>query len=150
MHSPKSTNQRYERVGEHVSIFQRGRHWFVYFRRSGKPQRQSLHTASKKESRRKALAVERDLVTGGSVRLMKAPKIEEVIEEYISHLRALGRSPKTIAKYLYGFKLVLNLAHELGIDRIDQVNLAFIDKFRNTRMRHKNVKESLDAKRSEN
>src|SRR3954447_3195550 len=91
--------QPYELIGELVSIFQVGDRWYAYYRLDGKPIRRALKTKSKKEARRRALAVERDLVAGEVRRPMRAPAIEEVIAEYLSHLRAQRRSPKTLKKY---------------------------------------------------
>ena len=133
----RKETKRYEQVGEVVSIFERGGRWYVHFRYNGKPHRQSLRTANKKEARRKALAIERDLVDGRSVRPVRAPKFEDVIEKYISHLTAVGRSAKTIKKYQYCFRLVLELAAERRIERVDQLDLAFVDAFRRKRMRYK-------------
>ncbi len=128
---------QYERVGEHVAIFRRGGTWHAYYRLDGRPVRQSLKTISKKEARRKALAIERDLVNGELHRPVRAPLIENVVEEYISHLRASGRSEKTIAKYMFTFRLVLELAEKRGITRVDQLDLAFINAFRLERNTHR-------------
>ena len=90
---------------------------------------------------RRALAIERDLVNGQLVRPAQAPLIEDVISDYIPHLQALGRSPKTITKYQYCFKLALQLAAKRGVKRINQIDLAFIDAFRGERMRNKRNNE---------
>jgi hypothetical protein len=129
--------QPYELVGEFVSIFPRNDRWYAHYRHDGKPIRQSLKTNSKKEARRRALAIERDLVAGEVRRPTRAPSIAAVIGEYISHLRALRRSPKTIAKYLFCFGLMEELAAKRGITRIDQVDLAFIDAFKLERIKHR-------------
>jgi hypothetical protein len=127
---------KYESVGEFVSIFQRAGVWHVYYRDAGKARRRSLHTRSKKEARRRALAIERDLVNGQVVRPAQAPLLEKVISDYISHLEALGRSPRTITKYQYCFKLVQQLAAKRGVKQINQIDFAFIDAFRAERMKN--------------
>lgn len=127
----------YEQVGELTSIFERGGKWQLYYRHNGRPIRQALNTTSKKEARRKAFAVERDLVNGEQRRAGKPPLISDVIVEYISHLRAQGRAKKTIRKYEFAFKLALELAERRGISRIDQIDLAFIDAFRLAREVHR-------------
>jgi hypothetical protein len=129
--------QQYEIVGELVSIFQRGRRWYAHYRLDGKPVRQSLKTSSKKEGRRKALAVERDLIHGELRRPTRAPLIKDVIKEYLSHLRAQRRAPKTITKYEFCFKLMLELAAKRGIARIDQIDLAFVDAYKLERTTHR-------------
>ena len=60
---------------------------------------------------------------------MQAPVIKDVIKEYLSHLRTQRRSPKTITKYEFCFKLMLELAARRRIIRIDQIGLAFVDAF---------------------
>jgi site-specific recombinase XerC len=61
---------------------------------------------------------------------MQAPVIKDVIKEYLSHLRAQCRSPKTITKYEFCFKLMLELAARRRITHIDQIDLAFVDAFK--------------------
>ena len=129
--------QRYELVGELVSIFPLGIWWYAYYRLDGKPIRPALKTKSKKEARRRALAIERDLIAGEVRRPIRAPSIKDVIAEYMSHLRAQCRSPKTLKKYEFCFKLMMELAVKRGITRIDQVDLAFIDAFKLERIKHR-------------
>ena len=136
---------QYETVGELVSIFRRGRRWYAHYRLDGKPVRQSLKTTSKKEARRRALALERDLINGEVRRPTRAPIIKNVVDEYISHLRAQRRSAKTITKYMFGFKLMLELAAKRGITRIDQIDLAFIDAFKLERTTHRAKPKKKDT-----
>jgi hypothetical protein len=137
MENMHNNNHQYELVGELVSIFQRGLRWYVHYRLDGKPIRQSLKTTSKKQARTKALAVERDLINGERRRPTRAPIIRDVIKDYLSHLRAQRRSPKTIDKYEFCFKLMLELAAKRRITRIDQIDLAFIDAYKLERITHR-------------
>jgi hypothetical protein len=73
MQSEPKQVQPYELVGEFVSLFQRGRRWYAYYRGPDGPVRQSLRTSSKKEARRKAMAIERGLVSGELRRPSRAP-----------------------------------------------------------------------------
>lgn len=125
--------RHYECVGEHVSIFLRERVWYAYYRLNGKVVRPSLKTESKKQARHKAFAIEREIVNGDVKQSKRAPLITDVIEQYLTHLRAKRRSEKTIQKYQFAFKLFMNLAENQGIRRIDQVNLALIDAYRSAR-----------------
>ncbi|MEX2308415.1 MAG: hypothetical protein WD738_12515 [Pirellulales bacterium] len=147
METNNHNNQQYELVGELISIFERGTRWYAYYRVDGKPVRQSLKTGSKKQARSKALAIERDLVDGEVRRPARASLIKDVIEEYIAHLRANGRSEKTVGKYEFAFKLVLELAERRGLRRISQIDLALIDAFRAERntCRVKPKKEKNDG-----
>jgi hypothetical protein len=124
---------RTEQVGERVCIYERLSVWYVYYRHEGKVHRRSLKTRSKKEAKRQALAIERDLVTGQLPQPAKPPLIKDVIQMYLDHLRALGRSRKTLTKYEHCFQLVLQLADEMGATRINQLDLRFVDVFRRRR-----------------
>src|SRR3954469_6567008 len=117
----KDNLQPYELVGERVAIFQRGRRWYTHYRLNGKPIRQSLKTTSKKQARLLALAIERDLLGGDFQRPTKAPLIGDVIEAYIAHLRGMRRSKKTVGKYQFAFRLLLELAAKRNIRRINQI-----------------------------
>jgi hypothetical protein len=132
---------QYEQVGEFVSIFRRGGRWYVHFRLNGKPHRRALRTSSKKEALRRAHATERDLIDGKCAGPLRGPKIKDVVDKYITHLRSLGRSVKTIQKYNHCFQLVIELAAELNVERIDQLDLAFIDAFREKRVRFKRAQD---------
>src|SRR5262245_46222544 len=61
MANDENQNNEYEQVGEFVRIFQRGDKWYANFQVAGQQKRQSLKTTSKKEARRRALRIERDL-----------------------------------------------------------------------------------------
>jgi hypothetical protein len=129
--------QKYELVGEYVSIFQRGRRWHAHYRLDGRPIRPSLKTTSKKQARTKALAIERDLVNGVAQRPRRAPLIMDVIDAYMEHVRAKGLAKTTIRKYEFGLKLIQDLATRRGISRIDQIDLAFVDAFKIERETHR-------------
>jgi integrase len=77
------------------------------------------------------------LINGQLVGPVRAPLLEDVISEYISHLQGLGRSPKTITKDQYCFALVQELAARRGIKRINQIDLGFVDAYRGERMKSK-------------
>jgi hypothetical protein len=108
MENMDKNTQQYEQVGELVSIFQRGPRWYVHYRLDGKPIRQSLKTSSKKQARAKALAVERDLINGELRRPTLAPVINDVINEYLSHLRAQRRSLRRFRSMSFATSSCLN------------------------------------------
>jgi hypothetical protein len=140
---PRSSYEKYEQIGEFTSIFQRGGRWYVHYRNDGKPIRQSLKTTSKKQARSQALRIERDLLAGESHWPTKAPHIKDVIDEYLAHLVALGRSQRTVTKYQFCFNLVLKLAKKRGICRIDQIDESFIDAYRTERHKHAVLREEI-------
>ena len=121
------------RVGEHTTIYLRGRVWQANFQHGRKQVRQSLHTRSKKEARNKALRLERELVNGDFERPRKATTMQSGIEEYMTHLRGEGRASRTLRKYEHCFRLVRALAEERGVQLLADIDLRFVDAFRRQR-----------------
>jgi hypothetical protein len=93
---PIDAKQTYEPVGEFVRIFCRGGRWYANFQHSGKQVRRSLKTTNKKEARRRALLLEKDILAGEYNQRQRAPKLQEVVADYLTYLRSLRRSSKTI------------------------------------------------------
>ena len=133
-------------VGEFVHIFLRKNNpiWHVYYRYEGKTVRKSLKTTKKKQARALALAMERDLLAGKSLEPHEAPLIGDAINEYIAHLIGRKRTSKTLSKYQHCFKLVQEIATRLRVERLDQVDLRFIDAFRNERTKNSSPKTVLN------
>lgn len=128
----KNDYNPYELVGEFVSIFRRGDRWYANFQHRDRQVRKSLRTKNKKEARRRALLLEKEIIAGEYHHQKRAPDLAEVIQEYLDSLRS-GRSQKTIDKYQHGFDLLLELAKRRNIRRIDQVDLRLVDAFRTER-----------------
>lgn len=124
----------YEKIGDHVSIFQRGKRWYANFQRDGEQLRQSLKTTSKKQARQKALLIEAQLIEGRYERVVKAPSIESVFSEYVGSLKAEGRAKTTLSAVKLVQRRVLELARQRGVRSVGQVDLAFIDAYRNMRV----------------
>lgn len=124
---------KYEKVGEYVSIFQRGDKWYANFQVDGQQKRQSLKTISKKEARRRALQIERDLVTGEFKSPKKAPTVEQVVTRYKAYLKGEDRAQKTLTKYKKVFEQVVDLAHRMHRRNILGIDLTLMDAFRQGR-----------------
>jgi integrase len=120
----------YELIGGHVRIFERDGNWHANFQHEGRQVRRSLKTTSKKEARRKAIQIEAKLANNEFAIQTRAPSVAHVIEKYRDYLQTEGRSPKTMAKYEYAFKLFLDLAERRKVRSILGVNQAFVDAFR--------------------
>ena len=120
----------YEKVGEIVSIFQRKGQWSANYQHGGRQVRKSLQTTSKKQARQKALAIERDILSGALTTHMRAPLISVTAVEYVESKRAEGLAPKTLKKYEHAIDLLKQLAEELGTKRVSQITPAVMDKFR--------------------
>ena len=122
--------QEFEKVGEFVSIFQRGKSWYVNYQHANQQVRRSLKTKSKKEARRRALVIEKEILAGEHKHQRRAPLISDLTRQYLELLRTEGRSRKTIAKYEYCFRIFMEVADSCRITRIDQISLRTIDQFR--------------------
>jgi integrase/recombinase XerD len=126
-------DQAYEKVGEFVSIFNRRGVWYVNYQHENRQIRRSLKTRNKKEARRRALIIEKELLAGDHKHQRRAPLIKDVVEEYIAHLRAEGRSEKTVCKYQFCFDLLLEIAGGHNIKRLSQLDVSLVDRYRSER-----------------
>ncbi|MCH7725690.1 MAG: site-specific integrase, partial [Planctomycetes bacterium] len=95
----------------------------------------SLKTRSKKEARRRALLIEKEILAGEHKHQRRAPLIEDVVHQYLEHLRAEERSEKTIRKYQFCFDLLLEVAACLKVARISHLGITMVDRYRAERVR---------------
>jgi integrase len=123
-----NTQSQYVPIGERVSIYRRGRTWYVYYRADGEPRRASLKTHSVKEARRAALLLEADLNAGRTAN-KSAAALDEVIDEFLLSRRTLGRAPKTLGKYTFTLNLLKTVAAARGVTGIDGVDHRLVDAF---------------------
>lgn len=133
--SPAGDGQQYERVGEFVAIFARKDVWYVNYQHGNRQVRRSLKTRSKKEARRRALMIEKEILSGEHKHQRRAPLIKDVVDQYIASRRGEGRSEKTIGKYQYGYDLLLEVADRGNRKRISELDVAMVDQFRAERCR---------------
>lgn len=129
----KNDKIEYEQVGEIVRIFQRGNKWYVNYQFNGKQRRNSLKTTSKKEAHLRALAIERELVSGTFRTAQKPPTIEAVVAQYKTYLETEGRAARTLTKYTKIFDRIIDLAQRLHRRNILGIDLAFVDAYRQER-----------------
>lgn len=125
---------KFEKIGDHVAIFQRGERWYVNYQHSGKQIRQSLKTTSKKQARAQAIQIEADLSSGRFTEKKRAPALQVVINRYREHLKTEGRAKKTLAKYEHAFCSYIALADRLKIKSILAADQGFVDAFRAERV----------------
>lgn len=122
-----------ERVGEHVTLYRRGRRWWCYYQLDGWQRRESLKTSNKKEARRAALLIDADLIRNIHEVQPEPVTLNEVIQELLAHTEQEGRAPKTLTAYRHVFRTLLEFARERRISKVHQINLRFIDFFRKQR-----------------
>jgi integrase len=123
-------DESYEKVGEVVSIFVRNKRWYANYQWEGEQIRRSLKTTSKKEARRKALLIDRALLSGEHKRQRKSPLISDVTDQYLQHLRSEGRAEKTVRKYEFCYGLLLDIAERRNVTRISQLDIRVVDQYR--------------------
>jgi site-specific recombinase XerD len=130
---PNHDEVAYEKVGDVVSIFQRGGRWYANFQHDGRQQRKSLKTKSKKQARQKALVIEAQLLEGRYDRPVRAPSIESVFEEYLANLKAEGKAKKTLAKIDLVRRRLLLLVVRRRLRTVLDIDLSLIDAYRSMR-----------------
>jgi integrase/recombinase XerD len=135
--------QDYELVGDQVRIFQRSGQWYANFQHEGRQRRQSLHTRSKKEARRRAIRLEAGLMSGQFAGAVNVPMLATTIERYLQFLKNEGRAPKTIQKYRKVFDRLKELAGRRRITKISGVGLELIDAYKAQRVVDKAAKKTI-------
>lgn len=119
-----------EQIGDRVRIVQRGNIWQAQYMLDGKQIRQTLDTRNKKLARTRAVELEVQLASGQAKHQQPPPSLEQVVNAYMAYLRTEARSPKTLAKYQHVFHEVLILADNTRTQSIEQLDLRFIDLYR--------------------
>ncbi len=130
----KKHSQSYEVVGDNVSIFKRDAWWQANYQLDGKQRRLALKTRSHREARRRAVALEAELLAGNDPRRKPAPTVSEATERYVAYLRTEGRRPKTMTKYTGILQRLVSLCTELGARDMSQLTLRVVDEYRARRV----------------
>src|SRR3712207_4389164 len=108
--------QHYEKIGDHVSIYQRGAIWWInYANPDGQQIRRRFCTRSKNQPKLIALQKEGELKLGEYSSAVKIPIIREAISAYDEHLLAEGRSKKTVSKDRHVLGRLQSLPVERGL-----------------------------------
>jgi integrase len=128
------SKHKYERVGEIVSIFLRGRRWWANYQFEGNQEREPLKTTSKKEARRKALILEAKMLQGLHQRQTKPVSIVAAVDAYLTDIRVRKRAVKTANNYSTVLGRVKDLAGRLKRKDLGQIDLRFLDAYRQERV----------------
>ncbi len=126
-----------EKIGDRVSIRQRGETWYANWQENGRQQRESLKTANVKEARTRARRIEREIEerAAGLTKPIEPTSIEAAIDAYDEYLVSEARRPKTLAKYRLVFRHVKDLARARHVETIDGLDIVFSDAYRAKRRR---------------
>jgi site-specific recombinase XerD len=122
-----------ERIGEHVTIYLRGKTWWASYQLDRRQQRESLQTNNVKEARRQGQIIELELHQGQRAAPMPQVAISTAIAEYLQYLKVEGRAAKTLNKYEHVWETMLDAARQRHITNLSQLNLRFIDHYRSLR-----------------
>jgi integrase len=133
--NPDGKRTRYERIGDYVSIFLRGKTWYANWADAdGRQRRRSLKTRSMKEARLRAMKLEAKIHRGEAPQRTIATTIEGAINAYDSFLVAEGRAKKTLSKYRNVFERIKALAEDRNATTLQAIDLAFSDAYRKMRV----------------
>jgi site-specific recombinase XerD len=129
-----SAHRRSEKVGDRVSIYLRGKTWWINYQDAdGKQVRYSLKTKSKKQAKSLAFEKENELRQGRDSSDIVIARLAEAIAAYDAHLVSLDRAPKTLSKYRRVSQRVKELADERRVKDIRGITLQFMDAYRQLR-----------------
>ena len=95
--------------------------------------RKSLKTDSKKEAKRRALVIERDLLAGKLSIDKRPPLIADIAAAFLETKEGDGLAESTLAKYGFCVGQMKQVAEELGVKRVSEIDAYFMDKFRKRR-----------------
>ena len=119
--------------GDHARIWRRGDTCWINIQYHRREVRRSLETTNKAEATKRALKIERGMVEGNLDLGRDKITLVEAIDAYDAFLVCEGRAPRTLTQYRHTFKLMRQIATELGRPLLIQVDLSFVDRFRKLR-----------------
>ncbi len=130
-----SKSEKSEPVGERVRIYLRGTQYWATLQHRRRQLRRSLGTNNVKTARRQALAWDQEIQAG--THLITSPRepttIAQAVEMLLAVCEAEGRALKTLTRYRGVLQRVVNLAAEKGQHDLQDLDLAWIDRYRQLR-----------------
>jgi len=128
-------DQDSERIGEKVRIYQRGDQYWANLQHRGRQLRKSLKTNNVKTARRLALAWEQEVLSGSTSTAVptEPPTVAHVVELLLAVCASEERAQKTLEKYRSVLQRVVELAEEGALTDIQQIDLTFVDQYRQRR-----------------
>ena len=131
------------KVGDHARIWRRGDTWWINIQVHRRQVRRSLETTNKAEATKRALKIERGMVEGNLDLDRDKITLDEAIDAYDAFLVSEGRAKRTLTQYRHTFKLMRQIAAELGRPLLIQVDLTFVDRFRTLRVEQGKVPKTI-------
>ena len=118
----------YERIGERVSIFVKGRVWYANHQEGPKQKRTSLRTRNHEVARQKARAIEAEL-SGAVPRQAGTFDIAAAVQAYIDWQDSNDRAPKTMVKYRDVLTRFAAHCRDAGVRLMHAITVQTIDEF---------------------
>ena len=118
----------YERIGERVSIFVKGRVWYANHQEGPKQKRTSLRTRNHEVARQKARAIEAEL-SGAVPRQAGTFDIAAAVQAYIDWQDSNDRAPKTMVKYRDVLTRFAAHCRDAGVRLMHAITTQTIDEF---------------------
>jgi integrase len=130
------------RVGQHVTIFPRGkkRIWCADFWRYGVHCRLSLKTANKKIAFQRAQKLEVELASGTYQQPPPDVSIMQAVDDYLGYLKTENRAPKTLVKYRGILTTFRDFLASQRVTRLHQFAATHFDRFRAERKKNHGIK----------
>ena len=118
----------YERIGERVSIFVKGRVWYANHQEGPKQKRTSLRTRNHEVARQKARAIEAEL-SGAVPRQAVTFDIAAAVQAYIDWQDSNDRAPKTMVKYRDVLTRFAAHCRDAGVRLMHAITTQTVDEF---------------------
>ena len=118
-----------EKIGDRVSIFQRGQIWQANFQEAGRQRRQSSKNVQPQRGSPTAIRLEAEL-QDGLYKRHKDITIDDAIDLFMASQEDEGKSPKTLVKDQLVARRVRDLAARRNARNLSQLDLSFVDQFR--------------------
>lgn len=128
-------NPKRIRVGDHVTIYPRGKKkvWCADFWRDGQHCRLSLKTANQKVALQKAMKLELELAGGTFRKPPSATTVRQACVDYLSYLETEHRARKTLVKYRGILDTFITFLELQRVSRLAQFTVTHFDRFRASR-----------------
>jgi integrase len=133
--NPRASREKFEKVTDALSIFERDGKWHANVQHAGKQIRRSLKTASKKQARLNALKLMGELTNEREFACREDATIEEVFSDFLAWKVSEGIAAASIRKYRVALNFAIGVAGEMSRVKIAEVDARFLDRFRASRLK---------------
>ena len=116
-----------------LTLYLRRKTWWVRYSVNGQQCRYSLRTQDVVEAHERVAVIEAELKHPSFPAAQRKTTLEGAGRLYLSHLETEGRAKRTLGKYRKTLQRLITVANSQQIERLDAVNLLFVDSYRRAR-----------------